>query len=476
MYITSILTIEGVMKIEKRYKKMAEANGIDPLSNSTVDFHISNFTYAESLEKVMLRPLAFEGIDFWWTDWQQGLGGLPGVGTLDVTGLNPTIWLNHLRFMNYTGSNRRGHIHSRFGGLGNHRYIGGFGGDVVESWESLPALIYTTVVATNVLFCYWGQEMMSTPLPTDFELFTRTMQFGAWSPVFTTWGNDRLPNNIWTDRDFPEPYREAARTQLENRAVLLPYRYTLSYIAHKSSLGMLRPMYYDYPFLTEAYTSQYFQYMLGDALLVSPAYTKIVESTSVQSIWFPPHQRWLYFANGTLAVDGTIKGVYKNISSALDYTPVFVKAGTVLPCLPSENVTDLGRASKPYYELEWWIYPRFNHSKNHTGNTFVYEDDGMSNDYLNSNGGHALIMFDYEYTNDIHANNILNANDYDQWCFMTNISYAGNFSGESKTRKDILKFINTFKIPSSATVDNIPLTFVAWQDNITPAPGTSILI
>ena len=92
-----------------------------------------------------------------WTDWQQGL-----LGVLDVTGLNPTIWLNHLRFThtNPTVDNStalRGQILSRFGGLGNHRYAVGFGGDVEQSWASLKFMIYFTATATNVLFCYWGQ-------------------------------------------------------------------------------------------------------------------------------------------------------------------------------------------------------------------------------------------------------------------------------------------------------------------------------
>jgi len=120
--------------------------------------------------------------------------------------------LNHYRFINYTGSPHRGLIHSRGGvcdfflsfssflvftlaqGLGNHRYTSGFGGDVIQTWGSLQFMIYFTTTAANVLFGWWGHEMMqlqdAVP-PTDavLELFTRVMQFGAWSPIYTNWGN-----------------------------------------------------------------------------------------------------------------------------------------------------------------------------------------------------------------------------------------------------------------------------------------------
>jgi alpha-glucosidase (family GH31 glycosyl hydrolase) len=173
------------MSFELRYPEMAIANGIDPSSNETVAFMISNKTFADSLQNLVLEPLAAEGLDFWWTDFQQGL---PGVQL--ITGITPTMILNYYRFMNYTGSDRRGLIHSRYGGMGGHKFATGFGGDVAPSdWGTLPFMIYFTATAANTLFCWWGHEMMRNgPNPTDtIEPFVRYMQFGAWSPIYTNW-------------------------------------------------------------------------------------------------------------------------------------------------------------------------------------------------------------------------------------------------------------------------------------------------
>ncbi len=53
-------------------------------------------------------------------------------------------------------------------------------------------MIYFTTTAANVLFGWWGHEMMQlqNAPETDavLELFTRVMQFGAFSPIYTNWG------------------------------------------------------------------------------------------------------------------------------------------------------------------------------------------------------------------------------------------------------------------------------------------------
>jgi alpha-glucosidase (family GH31 glycosyl hydrolase) len=146
------------------------------------------------------------------------------VGTTDITGLNPTHWLNHYRFMNNSqpSSRIRAHIHSRFGGLGGHRYVTQFGGDVTQSWDSTAAMIYTNAIAANVLVGYWAMEIMQSG--SQHELYARVIQMGAWSPVFTIWGNDQQPCNLWDDGDFPQPYRAAAQLVLAQRAMTIPYR------------------------------------------------------------------------------------------------------------------------------------------------------------------------------------------------------------------------------------------------------------
>eukprot|EP01012_Entosiphon_sulcatum_P013951 TRINITY_DN19109_c0_g1_i1.p1 TRINITY_DN19109_c0_g1~~TRINITY_DN19109_c0_g1_i1.p1 ORF type:complete len:957 (-),score=119.59 TRINITY_DN19109_c0_g1_i1:423-3293(-) len=374
---------QGVMPFEKLYPQMAEANGIDPASNATVQFHISDRTFADSLHQVVLKPLAEEGLDFWWTDWQQGM-----IGVLDVAGLNPTIMLNHYRFMNYSGSSRRGLILSRFGGWGNHRYPVGFGGDVQQSWESIKFMVYMTATATNALFCWWGQEMMEVQGSVDYELFTRTMQFGAWSPVYTNYGNDGSDDNLWR---MPQPFIGATQKHLALRAQTLPYRYTLAREAFDTGLGPLRPMYYEYPLAADAYNARQ-QFSLGTAFIVSPIFTPLnkATNTSTAKVWLPPGNRWVQFEAPYTVYEGN---QWVSVQAPIDVVPVFAREGAVVPMLPYDSAIVHGSAARPYDTIELVAY--LAPTTTTSGAGWLYEDDGMSEAYKHNVYSNTSIQYDF---------------------------------------------------------------------------------
>jgi alpha-glucosidase (family GH31 glycosyl hydrolase) len=109
----------------------------------------------------------------------------------------------------------------------------------------------------------------------NVELFTRVLQFGAWSPTFTTWGNTGSNNDLW---DMPEPYQSAARLQMLWRTRLLPYRYSAAAAAHATGVCPIRPMYYGWPLQAAAYSSPG-QFMLGNDLIVAPVTSPVSVST-----------------------------------------------------------------------------------------------------------------------------------------------------------------------------------------------------
>lgn len=378
----------GVQSFEARYPQMAAAMGLDPSSNATICFHITNRTYAYALQEAVLEPLAAEGVSFWWTDWQQGL---PGVG--EVTGMTPTLLLNHLRFTNYSqpGSTLRGLTHSRYGGWGNHRYASGFGGDVLQEWDSIAFMTYFTATATNVLFGYWGHEMMRDGGSPDdnTELFVRTMQFGAWSPVFTNWGNGGQDDNLW----LMDPVSlNATRAVLMDRAMTLPYRYTLSKVAHDTGLSPLRPMYYDWPLAPDAYAAPG-QYMMGSDILVAPVSTPADPTSGLAdvSVWFPPGTIWVDWNNGSVVYSGGAasgNGTRSTLYYPVGRVPVFVRAGACIPMTPYADALPFGAASRDYTALQYSCFglsvaaTGTSDNTPFVGSAPVYEDDGISNDYL----------------------------------------------------------------------------------------------
>lgn len=81
----------------------------------------------------------------------------------------------------------------------------------------------------------------------------------------------KQPNNdrrIWT---YPSEYYSIMHDITVMRARLVPVLYTAGRQAYDSGVGMMRPLYYEYPERDEAYAEQYKnQYFLGDDIMVAP--------------------------------------------------------------------------------------------------------------------------------------------------------------------------------------------------------------
>jgi hypothetical protein len=161
-------------------------------------------------------------------------------------------------------------------------------------------------------------------------------------------------------------------------------RYTLAYLAHATALATVRPIYYDFPMLADAYSGAYssmLQYMMGDSILVSPVVAPLGTSgaSPAADIWFPPGTAWVpAFANSPSPTARNATG-WSSVAAQLAEVPVYVCAGAILPMLPYATAISHGSASRAFDPLEWWVYPSATATQ---GSAWVYEDDGLSNDYL----------------------------------------------------------------------------------------------
>ena len=100
-----------------------------------------------------------------------------------VPGVNTTWWLNYVHFTDQQREGKRPLLFHRWGGLGNHRYQIGFSGDTISVWDSLAFQPWFTATAANVGYAYWSHDIGGhMPGAVDPELFTRWVQFGAFSP------------------------------------------------------------------------------------------------------------------------------------------------------------------------------------------------------------------------------------------------------------------------------------------------------
>ena len=353
----------GIQPWEQAYPAMARATGIDPATRKYVPFDPTNKRWATAYFNLVLHPLEKQGIDFWWLDWQQQ-------PRTSMPGVNNTWWLNYLHFTDQQREGKRPLLFHRWGGLGNHRYQIGFSGDTISVWDSLAFQPWFTATAANVGYAYWSHDIGGhMPGAVDPELFTRWVEFGAFSPILRTHTtkNPDAERRIWA---YPEPYSSILRSTYQLRMALQPYIYTEARRTYSTGVAFLRPLYYDWPEDDAAYTSRN-EYVFGDQMLAAPitAPADKISGLAAEKIWLPRGD-WIEWPTGKRFTGPTT--VERSFS--IDQIPVYLKAGAIVPMQPAM----LSTGQKPVDPLIVNLWPL---APGTSSSYAVYEDSGVSVDY-----------------------------------------------------------------------------------------------
>ena len=389
----------GVQQHEAAYSAFAKAMGVDTTNHPAIKFDITNKKFAQNYFDILLHPYEKDGVDFWWLDWQQW-------GGTNIKGVNPTFYLNYVHFSDMQRRGKRPLIFHRWGGLGNHRYEIGFSGDCIINWKSLDYQPEFTARAANVGFGYWSHDIGGHMNPVskkdkqDPELFTRWVQWGAFSPIFRTHAtaDPGIDRRIWK---YPDANFKAMRKALQQRYALFPYIYTMSRYAYDSGVSIVHPIYYEYPNLDKAYHLEH-QYFFGNNMIVAPITRSMNGKDSIsQTVWLPDGE-WYDFRNNT-----TVIGGYDFLSSgdhlkyALDEIPVFVKAGSIIPTqTPKLRMTGtvMDTLILTVYPDDKLIQRPACYSMNCHADFTMYEDEGNNEDYRK--GIFSFTKFTYQSNDD----------------------------------------------------------------------------
>ena len=159
-------------------------------------------------------------------------------------------------------------------------------------------------------------------------------------------------------------------------------------------------MYYEWPELEQAYAADgagnFGQYLFGPDLLVSPVTAPVDNSTNGSSmarkaVWLPPNggRGWYEETTGVLHAPPGAGGAVLTKDYDLTEVPVFVRGGAVIPSIPLVDGDTTGTAARQYATLEFSVFPG-----GAGGETRVYEDDGVSYDYLRE-GSYAFTTASY---------------------------------------------------------------------------------
>lgn len=208
------------------------------------------------------------------------------------------------------------------------------------------------------------------------ELYTRWLQFGTFLPVFRSHGTD-TPREPWRFQEFfYEPIVKFIRLRYE----LMPYLYSMGYMAYRDAYIIMRHFAFDFPHDLKAISCSD-EYMFGPALLVAPITenmyygpdnTEINVEKKGRMVYLPQHAIWYDFWTNKPCEGG--QELF--CDAPIDRIPIWVRGGSILPV--SDAMTYAGERNGAVKELrvyaggdcEFELY-------NDTGDGYDYEKEGF---------------------------------------------------------------------------------------------------
>ena len=352
---------------------------IPPKDGETLDAgHIFNYWQQHV-------PLVKSGIDAWWPD--EG----------DWFDLHERIKRHQLYYQGpiSTMPNTRPWSLHRNGYLGVARWGGWvWSGDTDSTWKSLEAQIAVGINHSLSLSPFWGSDIGGFFPTTELtgELYARWFQFGAFTPSFRSHGRTwwtRLPwgwglsergplesNTPPLETSMNDPSVEpVVKRFAELRYQLLSYNYTLAWEARETGLPMMRAMWLHFP-EDERARGLGNQFLWGRDLLVAPVFER---AATQRQVHLPRGDWYDWWTKEKLPGQQTVT---RDVDLAT--MPIYVRAGAILPFDPIRQFT----AQAVETPLTLLVHTGAN------GTYTLYEDDGISLDYLQ--GESAKTRFDWD--------------------------------------------------------------------------------
>lgn len=284
--------------------------------------------------------------------------------------------------------NKRSFILSRsgFGGI-QRNGVALWSGDVVARWDDLRDQISAGVNLSMSGVPNWTTDIGGFSVEDRYlrkeaqhwpewqELNLRWFQFGAFSPLFRSHGEEPF-REIWNLADEGTPVYESLVWYSKLRYRLMPYTLTLAGETYHRDGSMMRGLVMDFPQDLKVRNIDD-QYLYGPSFLVAPVTQFKARS---RSVYLPAGTTWYDFETGKAHAGGqTIQA-----AAPLNRMPLFVKAGAIVPTTEVQQYV----GEKPNLPITLVIYA------GKDGKFELYEDDGLSMAY--QRGAYSRIPISYD--------------------------------------------------------------------------------
>jgi len=204
---------------------------------------------------------------------------------------------------------------------GNQRYAAVWNGDNQADFKHLAATNAMLMTMNMAGLVFVGADVGGFFGNPSAELMVRWYQAGAFYPFF------RAHAHLETKRREPwlfgDPYTDYIRKAIQTRYSLLPYWYTQFFKAHISNEPIMRALWIDYPKDSMTFTMEE-QFLVGPSILVRPV---TAEGVTTAAVYLPGDQPWYELVSNKVHTPSqTIQ-----VSAPLDFIPVFIKGGSIIP-------------------------------------------------------------------------------------------------------------------------------------------------
>ena len=294
---------------------------------------------------------------------------------------------------------------TRNGYLGSQKY--GtilWSGDTYASWEMLrrqivaglqfciSGLPYWTLdigaffVKSGMPWFWKGEYEGGNADPAYCELYVRWLQYGVFLPIFRSHGTD-CRREPWNFGDEGDPFYEAILSAIRLRYQLLPYIYSVAGAVWLEDETMMRPLIMDFP--EDSHVVEISdEYLFGPSLLICPVTTPMYYQVGGVALEKTQYTRKVYLPEGTDWYDLYTKEKYEggqeiDAKADIEYMPVYVRAGAILPVIKPEVCTDNAQGK----EISLQIYTGCD------GDFMLYEDAGDG--YAYERGEYCLTYIHY---------------------------------------------------------------------------------
>ena len=250
-------------------------------------------------------------------------------------------------------------------------------GDVASRWDNMREQISAGINFSMSGLPNWSHDIggytmedrFLKPKPADLdewrELNTRWFQFGAFSPIFRSHG-ENIKREIFEMAPEGSPTYRSMVWYVRLRYRLMPYIYTLGADTYFSDGTIMRGLVMEFP-ADKTTWDVGDEYLFGPAFLAAPVTAYKARS---RRVYLPAGTRWYDFYAGKSVAGG------QTISAAAPYErmPLFVRAGSIVPT--GRAIQSTSDAANGPVTLN--IYTGAD------GKFSLYEDDGTSRQYLHA--------------------------------------------------------------------------------------------